>query len=85
MNENIQKLATAILVYVPMGALHADDTCDVDILSLMRQTSLPLAEVKKLASSTVLARLVGADRTSFIQPEKKYSKKDKGAIRLRTR
>jgi hypothetical protein len=54
--------------------------CNIDFPSIVRRSELTPKEVKLLVKSTVLARLVGADRVSFIKGVKRS---DKGAIRLR--
>ena len=81
-SENIAKIAAVIVHFIPLGALRAGEESKMDVLTIMNRTGLDLKTIKLVASSRALARLVGADRTSYVKPEKKYSKRDKGAIRL---
>lgn len=83
-NESIQKLADAILIYIPAGSMKPGDVEDVDVLTLMGRTGFTKKEIEDLASSTVLAKLVGVTRTSYIKPTS-TSRKDKGAVRVRSK
>jgi len=100
-DEIIQKLATYILHYCPMGALQRGEVCDVALCYPRKSgfngtitaqevkrladgslLDLSLKDIKAVATSRKLARLVGVYRTSFI---KATSSKDKGSIRLSQR
>lgn len=83
-DANIQKLAQAILVYIPAGSMQPGDVEDVDMLSLMTRTGFTRKQIEDLASSTRLAKLVGVTRTSYIKPTTK-GRKDKGAVRVRSK
>lgn len=83
-DENLQKLAQAILVYIPLGSMEPGDVENIDVFSLMNQTGFTKKAIEELASSSRLAKLVGVTRTSYIKPTTK-SRFDKGAVRVRSK
>lgn len=82
LQARLEKLAKAVLVYVPLGSMKPGDQEEVDVHTLMERTGFTRKEIEGLASSIVLAKLVGVTKTSFIKPTTEDSK-DQGAVRLK--
>jgi len=77
-SEAITRIAVAILVYIPGGPKNGQTT-DVCLESVARQAKLNLGVVRVLAASTLLAKRIGAKRTSVLKGKTSH---DAGAIRV---
>lgn len=79
--EDVERVAAALLVYCPMGALREGEVENVDAGSVALRAGVSLAHLCRVASSRRLVHLCGVDRISYIKPTTRR-RLDKGAVRL---